>query len=295
MTAYIKNKTSTILPELTITNRERLCFKVLKLLINHSFTTKNVIKSQKIKIPRELLLFDHITNRTKGSTDSKLGLVKDFQYLTSKALISFCEDAKIEHMPLDALRNLSATHKYLDGIAIFELQDILCHKSRVTTEHYIEQHLTSALLKQNILCFMREIETDCLIDIDDSRFSSKQQKQQKKKYFLLGDGTYCQDKHDSPDKHQRKGELCNGKNCHKGCANNKIILNKAAIWQALVRREYYRTNYFSMVSNQESFSAFDSHKVLFNVLLCHYVEKKQLNIYEEFMEKINNKIHVNRV
>lgn len=294
--SYItKSKTSKILPELTITNRERLCFKYLKQLINHGVTTRNLITSQNISIPRELLLFDYLTNRAKGYPDSKLRLVKDFQYLRGSAFKSFCEDAQIEYLSLDALRNLSATNKYLDGVAIFELQDILCHKDRATTEHYIEQYLTSALLKQNILCFMREIEADCLIDIDDTRFSSKQSKKQKKKYFLLGDGSSCQDKYDSPDKHQKKGDLCNGKYCHIGCDNNKIILNKDSIWQALIRREYYRTNYFSMVSNRELFSAFDSHKILFNALLCNYIEKKQSNIFKEFMKKINNKINIKRV
>ena len=52
----IKDKTSKILPELTITNRERQYFKYLKQLIKHGYTTRNLIISQNIPIPRDLLL-----------------------------------------------------------------------------------------------------------------------------------------------------------------------------------------------------------------------------------------------
>jgi integrase len=278
-----KGKTSTLLPELFVTNRERTIFKLLTLLIKHCQATKLKINKENMELKRPQLLFDYITSRKKET--QKSGVINDFQYLKGMALKRFCASSDIEYLSLDSLRNLSATKKYLDGIGVYELQDLLCHSDLGTTQKYIEQHVISSLLKHNMLVFMREIEDECN-STSDSR---------SRKYFPIGDGSTCIDAHDSPDKEQSKGELCNGKYCHEGCSNNKIFLDHDSIWQALVKREYYRTNYFSLLSNKEHFSAFESQKILFNMLLCLFIQEKKPSIYSKFMSNINNIISKSKV
>lgn len=110
------------------------------------------------------------------------------------------------------------------------------------------------------------------------------------KYFLIGDGSSCVNPKESPDTKQELGELCNGKFCHSSCKNNKTVLNEMSIWQALVKREEYRTSWFQTYSHEERFGAFEAKKVLYNALLCQYIAEKVPRIYNDMMEKITNRI-----
>ena len=273
----VKNKTSNLLPELTITNRERVAFKCITLLVKSAKAVKAMIKSKGYQNNREHLLFDY--PKITG-----VGIIKDFQYLTGKALQRFCNEANIEYLSLDTLRNVTATKQYLETKDIYQLRELLCHKSLKTTQHYIEQQVTTSLLKHNMLTFIREIESEALnLENADN------------KYFQLGDGATCTNPYDSPDPHQAKGQLCNGKYCHRDCNNRKILLNDKTIWQALVRREYYRTNYFNLMSDKEKFASYGAEHILFNLLLCEYIQKTQQALYQNFMTKIDNTILTKQV
>ena len=68
------------------------------------------------------------------------------------------------------------------------------------------------------------------------------------------------------------------------------MLNEKSIWQALVKRESYRTSWFQTYYHEEKFGAFDAKKVLFNALLCQYIAERMPKIYKSMMSKITSRI-----
>lgn len=286
----IKNKTSKELPAHTFTNRERDSWLAWKLLQTHFEKTKQIIVHYDIKMRREQHLFDWVSTRN-GSRNNPLirfNLNKDFQYLVNKSYSSFIEEHSLEKITLDGLRNLVATKHFLDDATVDEIKILLAHADRRTAEHYIEQHITSAFLRHNILCFMREFEKASIITVESSELFNVEVTTDTKGYYEIGDGSSCINPYDSPDSHQSKGDLCNGKYCHSQCKNNRIVLNRQSIYRALLKREYYRSHYFFMISNTEKFEAFEAEKVVFNALLCVFIQQERPTIYRHFMEIINN-------
>ncbi|OUR79971.1 hypothetical protein A9Q75_11320 [Colwellia psychrerythraea] len=306
-----KPKVNKILADKIITNRDRPQWRAIQLLLKHYEVTKALIDSHNIKLKRDQLLFDWVTKRGKDNNTNEYVVVKDFQYLTGQGRKNFISENNLEPFTLDGLRNLTATKKYLvDGLTIAELQKILGHSSQATTEDYIHQHIMSEFLAHNMLCFLREFESEAVFvtnsadmfyselpkegDVADSELPKEgdvadSELPKEQKYFALSDGTSCANPYDSPDRHQSKGELCNGKVCNQDCPNKKLILDKKQMARALVTREYYRTNYFSLSTSTEKFSAFDAKKVLFNILLCSFIQKKKPKLFSSLMKKITSK------
>ena len=284
----VKDKTNSHLSSFRVLNRDREFFTALNLLNMHAEVTRNLITELGVQTIREPLIFDYLT--TMGNT-GELCLNKDFQYLRMRGYQRFTEDNGLSHISLDTLRNLSATKRFLEGSDIRDIQQILGHSHLSTTQHYIEQHVTSAYLRHNVLIFMREFEQEAVDFFGDDKFTDELDAGHRAgKYFLVGDGSSCTNPKDSPDAKQELGEICNGKFCHSSCKNNKTVLGGKSIWQALVKREEYRTSWFQTYYHEERFGAFEAKKILYNALLCQHIAEKQPRIYNDMMEKITNRI-----
>lgn len=284
----VKDKTNSHLSSFRVLNRDREFFTALNLLNMHAEVTRNLITELGIQTIREPFIFDYLT--TMGNT-GELCLNKDFQYLRMRGYQRFTEDNGLSHISLDTLRNLSATKRFLEGSDIRDIQQILGHSHLSTTQHYIEQHVTSAYLRHNVLIFMREFEQEAVDFFGDDKFTDELDAGHRAgKYFLVGDGSSCTNPKDSPDAKQELGEICNGKFCHSSCKNNKTVLGEKSIWQALVKREEYRTSWFQTYYHEERFGAFEAKKILYNALLCQHIAEKQPRIYNDMMEKITNRI-----
>lgn len=289
----VKNKTKIHVNSFKVLNRDREFFTALKILHEHMQVTQRLIRDYNIQTIREPLAFDFLTTRSRKKSSNKLNLPSDFQYLRGVGYKRFCSDNELPYLSLDTLRNLSATKRFLDGDDLRDIQHILGHASLTTTERYLEQHVVSIYLSHNILVFMRQFENEAVVKFDDTGVFSDvvESENSTDKYFLLGDGSSCIDPHNSPDAKQDEGELCNGKLCHAGCSNNKIVLNKQSIWQALVKREEYRTTWYGYSSHAEKFGAFEAKKILFNALLCQHIAKHKPTIYTSMMVKIKQRIN----
>ncbi|MBR9793001.1 MAG: tyrosine-type recombinase/integrase [Gammaproteobacteria bacterium] len=284
----VKDKTNTHLSSFRVLNRDREFFTALNLLKKHYEVTRRLVSDLGIKTIREPFIFDYVTSM--GNTGEPC-LNRDFQYLKMRGYQRFIEDNCLNYISLDTLRNLSATKRFLEGSDIRDIQQILGHSHLSTTQHYIEQHVTSAYLRHNILIFMREFEQEAVDLFGAVKFTDELDAGKRSgKYFLIGDGSSCVNPKESPDTKQELGELCNGKFCHSSCKNNKTVLSEMSIWQALVKREEYRTSWFQTYSHEERFGAFEAKKVLYNALLCQYIAEKVPRIYNDMMEKITNRI-----
>lgn len=289
----VKNKTNIHVNSFKVLNRDREFFTALKILHDHLQVTQRLIRDYKIQTIREPFAFDFLTTRSRNKSTNDFNLPSDFQYLRGMGYKRFCSDNELPYLSLETLRNLSATKRFLDGDDLRDIQHILGHASLITTERYLEQHVVSIYLSHNILIFMRQFESEAVGEFDDIRVFSDVVKTDNStnKYFLLGDGSSCIDPHNSPDAKQNEGELCNGKLCHAGCSNNKIVLNQQSIWQALVKREEYRTTWYQHSSHAEKFGAFEAKKILFNALLCQHIAKHKPTIYASMMVKIEQRIN----
>ena len=289
----LKGKTNKLLDDAKITNRDRTQWKAINLLITHYRISKGIIESNKIQTKRVQLLFDYITDSPLESGT----IVKDFQFLTGNCLGYFITQNNLAHFTLDTLRNLTATKKYLvDGATIGELKKMLNHGTQKITEEYINQHILSEFLSHNMLCFMREFENDAVFVSDAADLFHNYVidiKNESGKYFRLSDGSSCADPYDSPDPHQSKGDLCNGKACNQDCPNKKLILDEKQMVRALITREYYRSNFFYISTNNiEKFTTYDASKVLFNILLCTFIKTQKPKLYASIENKVkqrNNK------
>ncbi|APD92224.1 hypothetical protein BM525_20315 (plasmid) [Alteromonas mediterranea] len=288
ISSAIKDKTNKHLASFRVLNRDREFFTALNLLKTHAEVTSNLINKLDVDLIREPFIFDYLTQKGRGE---KLCLNRDFQYLRGGGYKRFIIDNELTHLSLDTLRNLIATKRFLDGSDLRDIQQILGHSDLSTTQHYINQHVTSAYLRHNVLTFMREFEQEAVnlfgsdVITDDLDAAVKTNK-----YFLVGDGSSCANPKDSPDGRQEIGEVCNGKLCHSECNNKRIVLNEKSIWQALVKRESYRTSWFQTYYHEEKFGAFDAKKVLFNALLCQYIAERMPKIYKSMMSKITSRI-----
>lgn len=282
----IKHKTNSEVPSFRVLNRDREFFIALNLLHQHIHTMERLIDEHGVETLRQPFAFDYFVTR------QRFRLPVDHQFLLGNGFKRFCTDNSLPYLTLDTLRNLSATKKFLDGQDIRDIQRLLGHANLNTTKHYLEQHVVSTYLSHNILIFMRQFESEAVYEFDDKGMFSNAVtiESPTTSYFLLGDGSTCSDPYKSPDSKQEAGELCNGKLCHAGCSNNKIILNSSSIWQALVKREEYRTTWYQRAFHGEKFAAFEAKKILFNALLCQHIAIQKPDLYDSMMMKINNKI-----
>lgn len=291
VSSAIKSKTNKHLSSFKVLNRERELFSALRLLNAHVEATKNLIDKLDLELIREPFIFDYLTSRGRSNN---LGLNRDFQYLRGIGYKRFLKSNNLDYLSLETLRNLTATKRFLDGNDLRDIQKILGHSELSTTQHYISQHVTSSYLRHNILTFMRDFEVEAVNLFDtgaDKSLHDINSTEETNKYFLIGDGASCADPKDSPDKRQEIGELCNGTSCHAGCKNKRIILTKESIWQALVKRESYRTSWFSTHYHEEKFGAFEVNKILFNALLCQFIAENKPQIYKSMMSQIKARIN----
>ena len=288
ISSAVKDKTNKHLASFRVLNRDREFFTALNLLKTHAEVTYNLAKELDLDLVREPFIFDYLTQKARGE---KLDLSRDYQYLRGKGYQRFIKANDLTYLSFDTLRNLTATKRFLDGSDLRDIQQILGHSDLSTTQHYINQHVTSAYLRHNVLTFMREFEQEAVdlfgsdVITDDLNNAEKTNK-----YFLVGDGSSCVNPKDSPDGRQESGEICNGKLCHSECKNKRIVLNEKSIWQALVKRESYRTSWFQTYYHEEKFGAFDAKKVLFNALLCQDVAESMPKNYQSMMSKITSRI-----
>lgn len=175
---------------------------------------------------------------------------------------------KLPKFSVDMLRR---QRLFIEGLRSEESARMLAgHQSLATTTVYLDNDVAFRLNSSINLKMQRQLEHEILYAMGE--------RSERPKWALMlqpiGDGSSCINPNQPPKDYEMDGDLCRSMLCHAGdgCPNNKIVIDRDRMLEALMVRDMYALNWKRMhARNPLQFAIEHIPSMLFNAALLRLI------------------------
>lgn len=175
---------------------------------------------------------------------------------------------KLPKFSVDMLRR---QRLFIEGLRSEESARMLAgHQSLATTTVYLDSEVAFRLNSSINLKMQRQLEHEILYAMGE--------RSERPKWALMlqpiGDGSSCTNPNQPPKDYEMDGDLCRSTRCHAGdgCPNNKIVIDRNRMSEALMVRDMYALNWKRMhARNPLQFATEHISSMIFNAALLRLI------------------------
>ncbi|MGY5452018.1 hypothetical protein ACVFI8_13915 [Agarivorans sp. MS3-6] len=258
------------------------------------------------------LLIHHTSNMNKlGFTTEciwETPFSKGLTFLSQRDRKDFI---KKHHLPQFTIEQLSKhmikLRLGIDG-DIRKSQEERNHSQLLTTAGYADHPLARAFFDANNAEFQRRLEASVQfrfageaslvpyglreVNIDVLLFSEPDSKEPTPQWFLLPDGSSCNDIWSSVDKASAAQKLCSGRRCHtgNGCPHNKVFIGPKELANTLRKQRWYVERGDTLIARytKDYFEEYIAPEMRFVFGLLSYVKASAPELYFEAEQALHS-------